>query len=805
MLNIYEKTLAQFCASCNNLAKASDSLALEDARFVKFTELLEIGNIIANPTICRYSGGQVNQPWSLLGYSWTEERNRVSEEFEDNEAEDEDEKYVPIHEFESTYRYTFIHGFFEGDKNLRNAKKIELERSINHVTRFVSNTIEKQNKSLVKDEHDVHELQNILIDSYRKKKIDKIDFLIITDTIIQQEDLIYITNIKGYDEPCTISYWDIKRWSELKQSKSKREPVNFSFEAMGYPPAATSSSIACPNNISTCFLSILPGGLVADLYDDFHTRLLESNVRVFLSLKRQTNKDMIDTINTDPEMFLSYNNGLSATASSISLDSNGAIKTIQDFQIVNGGQTTATLYHAKKRLKKSLQNVHVQLKLTVIKDANIREKIVPKISRFANSQTAIRPSDFEANHAYLIDIVKISGKTYVTRENGTNKYYFFERMAGQYNEDKSRLNNSTHIREWERKFPPEWKFDKIDLGRWSNIMWDFPHIAALSAEKSFSSFIDRVNNQKIQVNQNIFKDLLGFGVLFRHARKLCGTKKGKKNPSIIGDSSVAMATTIYAMALFHRMSKGKFDYHLIFEDKLNIEELDDFLKFLIKSAWGLLEKFGGSSVQEQSKKLEAWQFVKNNFELNHEQLILITPYLISDKDILERQQGEVNETYQYFALLDKYFGNHASLFIQLYNSAHIDVNYIRIKTLVRNIRSQLEKQDSKISLSRLAQLEEFYKYAVRNKSDIRYAPEVSESLNINIDFENLYRLVFSDPETCLENLEQKVLNCKDDEFDRLSDLYSEIKDAVEDYHSSECFSISELIQLQKNLTQISKA
>ena len=79
MSSAHEKVLAKFFASCHNLSKASEDLALEDARFVRFTELLQIGNIIDNPTICRYTGGPMNQPWGLLGYSWTEELNGITE------------------------------------------------------------------------------------------------------------------------------------------------------------------------------------------------------------------------------------------------------------------------------------------------------------------------------------------------------------------------------------------------------------------------------------------------------------------------------------------------------------------------------------------------------------------------------------------------------------------------------------------------------------------------------------------------------------------------------------------------------
>ena len=114
MSSLPEKSLAEFYASYNSLANASDDLVLEDARFVRFTELLQIGNIIYNPTVCRYSGGPNNQPWGLLGYSLTEEMNGITEESELNGDEDGETSDLS-NEIESTYRYTFIHGFYGVD------------------------------------------------------------------------------------------------------------------------------------------------------------------------------------------------------------------------------------------------------------------------------------------------------------------------------------------------------------------------------------------------------------------------------------------------------------------------------------------------------------------------------------------------------------------------------------------------------------------------------------------------------------------------------------------------------------------
>ena len=90
-------------------------------------------------------------------------------------------------------------------------------------------------------------------------------------------------------------------------------------------------------------------------------------------------------------MFFSYNNGLSATADSVEAEADGTgvrILAANNLQIVNGGQTTASLHAALKHSPENLDRVHVQIKLTVV-PAESSEEIVPNISKSANSQNKV--------------------------------------------------------------------------------------------------------------------------------------------------------------------------------------------------------------------------------------------------------------------------------------------------------------------------------------------------------------------------------------------------------------------------------
>ena len=166
-------------------------------------------------------------------------------------------------------------------------------------------------------------------------------------------------------------------------------------------------AIPCLNvNLGTdsyqSYLAVMPGRILAGLYEKYDTRLLESNVRVFLQAKGKVNQGIRATILNEPEMFFAYNNGITATAREVFTErgENGLqIVKISDLQIVNGGQTTASLFHTGRKDKVQLENIFVQMKLSVIPEDQ-DERIVPNISRYANTQNKVNASDFFSNHPF---------------------------------------------------------------------------------------------------------------------------------------------------------------------------------------------------------------------------------------------------------------------------------------------------------------------------------------------------------------------------------------------------------------------
>lgn len=74
-----------------------------------------------------------------------------------------------------------------------------------------------------------------------------------------------------------------------------------------------------------------------------------------------------------------------------------------------------------------LAQVYVAMKISVVKNADNIPTIVPKISKFANTQSAIKKSDIDINTPFLIDIEQLSREEWVMNSNGTPVSKWFSR------------------------------------------------------------------------------------------------------------------------------------------------------------------------------------------------------------------------------------------------------------------------------------------------------------------------------------------------------------------------------------------
>lgn len=328
------------------------------------------------------------------------------------------------------------------------------------------------------------------------------------------------------DKPITLSIWDIKRLKRFMDQGIVRADsiINFKDDFGGGIPILKASG---GNDALESYLAVVPGKQLAEIYDKWGPRLLEANVRSFLQVRGKVNKGIRDTIRDEPHMFFSYNNGLSATADSIEIDKTDSgyqLASVNNLQIVNGGQTTASLYAASKILKEQIQQVFVQMKLTIT-PKECAEEIVPRISEYANSQNKVNAADFFANHPFHIRIEELSRR--ILAPSGTDSYreskWFYERARGQFADERSR-RTQTERKKFDAEYPRSQFFVKTDLAKYENTWACLPHVVSLGAQKNFSEFAKTIGKnwgaEGTAFNEIWFKRLIAKAIIFRTTEKL---------------------------------------------------------------------------------------------------------------------------------------------------------------------------------------------------------------------------------------------------------------------------------------------
>lgn len=333
--------------------------------------------------------------------------------------------------------------------------------------------------------------------------------------------------------PVSFAVWDVERLFRASQSPTGHEPIRVELvgpSGEGVPCVAGGSTIAGTSS----YLFTLTGRQLADIYDMHGSRVLESNVRGFLSIRGKVNKGIQWTLDQRPEMFLAYNNGLTTTATHAEIDHiDGTLqlKALTDWQIVNGGQTTASMWYFlnknKARRKDKLEHLdtaHVQVKLVVV-DPERASEIVPDIARFANSQNKVSGSDFFSNSPYHKRLENLSRKVLAPAQQGLQyeTHWFYERTRGAYDNEKAKLA-PTAARKFLLAHPKAQKFDKIDVARVENIWAQRPDVVSRGAQTSFVEFSRTADemweSRPERVNDKYFKELVAKIIVTKAARKL---------------------------------------------------------------------------------------------------------------------------------------------------------------------------------------------------------------------------------------------------------------------------------------------
>jgi len=369
-----------------------------------------------------------------------------------------------------------------------------------------------------------------LVDLLREKRreIRKFQLLIFTTASISAAiTVLESADIDGVPSECQI--WDINRLFKVCGSDTGRHIIEIDFKAYskqhGIPCMEASGTEA--KDLKS-YLCIIPGALLADIYDKYGSGLLEGNIRSFLSTKVAVNKKIRATILQCPERFFAYNNGISATAMDITIESTTQgqfLISAKDFQIINGGQTTASLSNARFRDKANLSTIYVQMKLTVIESTLEQEatELVQNISRSSNSQNKVSDADFFSTHPFHVRMERFSQRLYARAVGGSQHEtkWFYERARGQFLQKQMRMTAGE-----KKKFllqnPKNQLITKTDLAKVRNTWKGLPHTVSRGSQTNFVEFAKTTNNEweasddGLVFNEKYYQESVALVLMFRY-------------------------------------------------------------------------------------------------------------------------------------------------------------------------------------------------------------------------------------------------------------------------------------------------
>lgn len=362
--------------------------------------------------------------------------------------------------------------------------------------------------------------------------------------------------------PASYHVWDISRLHRQRTSRSHKEPLDIDFKKM-FGDGVACLPACLSNDVYKSYLMVMPADALATLYGKFGARLLEQNVRTFLQARGNVNKGIRATIMNEPGMFFAYNNGITATAQSIDTEESDfglKITRIVDLQIVNGGQTTASLFHTRKRDGADLSHIFVQMKLSVI-DSQENEMIVPKISEYANTQNRVNAADFFSNHPFHGRMEEFSRRIWAPAQKGSLRetHWFYERVRGQYADAQSNLT-SAEKRRFLAEYPKQQMFTKTELAKFENVWDDHPMWVNRGSQKNFVRYAERIGKEweksSDAFNEFYFKRVVARGLIFRATERIVSNQSWYNG----GYRANIVAYTLALLAEIAKRRSGSVDF-----------------------------------------------------------------------------------------------------------------------------------------------------------------------------------------------------------------------------------------------------
>lgn len=391
---------------------------------------------------------------------------------------------------------------------------------------FLAKSVESRFRNSLEETDPAFGLADLI--AQRWPSLSKVRMFLITNRVLSSRvDGREAGDVRGL--PVTYSVWDIGRLHRFAGG-SEREDIVVDLEA-DFGGAVAILPAHLNDAGYQAYLAVVPGLQLAAIYDRWGPRLLEQNVRVFLQARGSVNKGIRNTLENDPEMFFAYNNGITATAEGLETgrDKQGlVIRSLRNLQIVNGGQTTASIHAASRKKDLDLSRVFVQMKLSVIPPARALE-VVPKISEFANSQNRVNAADFFANHPFHIRLEEFSRRIYAPSPDGSfrESKWFYERARGQYHDARALLSDANR-KKFDIEYPKDQLISKTDLAKFLNSWRGQPDIVSKGSQKNFAEFAKAIGGEWSKesdvFNEAFYRQSIAQAIVFKHTEKLVSSQ-----------------------------------------------------------------------------------------------------------------------------------------------------------------------------------------------------------------------------------------------------------------------------------------
>ncbi len=551
------------------------------------------------------------------------------------------------------------------DKELQISTKGYYDNQFKRVTRFLNKAIKGYLNDEVQDGDPIRPLLSQLSSSSGAEQFDVIEIFLISATATTETrgTLPQPKRIDFEDENISVSFTknrervkkelliikklvDLNFLYDVLISQGNREALVIDFESL-FDYKIEVIKAAEEDNFES-FLCVLPAYILSDLYKRYSSRLLEKNVRSFLQFKG-ANKGIRETIRISPEKFIAFNNGITITSTAKEVESeNGKmfIKSLTDFQIVNGGQTTASIYFTQKD-GFPIDKVKVMAKINVARDVTEEglDSLISDISKFSNSQTKVSNVDLSSRSPQLNKIKALSDS--VVTPSG--RKWFFEKSRGEFN-TKLRIAGSNKAR-IEKEYPKNYRFTKEQLGKYFTAWGDQPYVVKKGGEKVFRYFLEEITGElrgkkAVNINRNFYEDLISKIILFTQLEKVYG--QGKNSMGQIRSAVVPYAISIIYIHTDGATQGKQFDLSKIWKKEKLEDDLVTFFTELMELMNDLVKKYSESDdYGEYAKNKKLWENISEskeieNFMNSKISLQILNKYSIPFKEKKNEESTEVD-------------------------------------------------------------------------------------------------------------------------------------------------------------------